>query len=37
MDMGRAGPVQALVSRHRRESRNQNASWQALNRYEILD
>ena len=35
--MGGAGSVQTLVSRHRREPKNQNSSWEMLNSYEILD
>ncbi len=37
LNMGGAGSVQTLVSRHRRESMNQNSSWEILNSYEILD
>jgi len=37
LNMGGAGSVQTLVSRHRREPKNQNSSWEMLNSYEILD
>jgi REP element-mobilizing transposase RayT len=37
LNMGGAGSVQTLVSRHRRESENQSSSWEVLNSYEILD
>lgn len=37
LNMGGAGSVQTLVSRHRRESGQQSATWKVLNNYEILD
>jgi hypothetical protein len=37
LNMGGAGSVQTLVSRHRRQSKNQDPSWELLNNYEFLD
>ena len=37
LNMGGAGSVQTLVSRHRRESEIHGSSWEMLNNYEILD
>ena len=37
LNMGGAGSVQTLVSRHRRGPESRNSSWEMLNSYEILD
>ena len=37
LNMDGAGSVQTLVSRHRRESKKRDVSWELLESYEILD